>query len=358
MYSRFARPLLFRFDPESVHDLTIRLLSYASKQSLLLNWISSNFPVSDDRLRTQVMGLDFPNPIGLAAGLDKNGLALPIWEALGFGTIELGSVTFKGQSGNTKPRLFRLPKSSALINRMGFNNEGSTVIATRLSLLRDSGKWPKIPIGINVGRTKTVTNNLAPEDYAKSMAILWPYGDYFVVNVSSPNTLGLRDLQASAALESVLNAINKVRDNLGFKPILVKIAPDLGPSKVEEIAGLAHKHSLDGIVATNTTVTRPGTTKRFNEAGGLSGKPLSELALQTLRTLSTITDLPIISVGGIFSAQDAYARFTAGASLIQGYTAFVFHGPTWVRDINQGLIQLLNRDGYKNISELRKSKAT
>ena len=357
VYQHFARPLLFKFDPEHIHDLTMGLLSYLAERPSLLSWVTSRLPVSDDRLRTQVMGLDFPNPVGLAAGLDKNGLAIPVWAALGFGTIELGSVTFRGQVGNARPRLFRLPENSALINRMGFNNEGSAAIAERLSLLRGSGRWPKIPVGINIGKTKIVPNNLAPKDYAGAMRVLWSHGDYFVINVSSPNTLRLRELQATEALESILKSIHEVRESRGFKPILIKIAPDLEPGRVEEIAELAHKHALDGIIATNTTVTRPGTTKNLNEAGGLSGKPLSELSLQTLRTLASISDLPIISVGGIFSAEDAYDRFAAGASLIQGYTAFVFHGPTWGCDINQGLIKLLNRDGYKNLTELRKSKA-
>jgi dihydroorotate dehydrogenase len=356
VYRRLVRPFLFQLDPEGVHEFTIQALAFLAKRPTLLRRLTSHLPVSDARLQTRVMGLDFPNPVGLAAGLDKNGLAVPVWAALGFGAVELGSVTAEGQSGNARPRLFRLSSDSGLINRMGFNNEGAKAISERLSRLRASGKWPKIPIGINVGKTKIVPNHLAPKDYVTSLAALWPYADYFVVNVSSPNTVGLRELQSPQPLDSLLSAIHGVRERLEFKPVLVKIAPNLEAARIEKIADLANKHSFDGIVATNTTVTRPGTTSLVNEAGGLSGKPLAEMALQTLRILTKTSDLPIISVGGIFSAEDAYARFAAGASLIQAYTAFVYQGPSWVREINQGLLKLLSRDGHRDLSELRKSR--
>jgi dihydroorotate dehydrogenase len=297
------------------------------------------------RLPVEVFGLKFPNPVGLAAGMDKQAAAVPIWEQLGFGFCELGGVTWHPQPGNPKPRMFRVVDDGALINRMGFNNPGAAAMADRLAEWRARGQWPKHPVGINLGKSKITPLDKAADDYAMSLRVLYPHGDFFVINVSSPNTPNLRQLQDKAALDEVLAAVQQVRrDHAARKPILVKVAPDLSFEALDEIVELTGPRQVDGIVATNTTITRPSSdNSTYSETGGLSGAPLRARCTEIIRHLAQ-SRLPIIGVGGIFNAADAREKLQAGASLIQLYTGLVYEGPGIVREIVAGLKTLLNRD--------------
>jgi len=314
-------------DPENVHHLAMATLGAISRYPAILRMLHG--PRSG-KLEKEVFGLHFPNPIGLAAGFDKNGVALPAWEALGFGFIEVGTITAKPQPGNPRPRVFRIPELEALVNRLGFNNEGATAVGARLGALRNSQRWPKIPVGINLGKTKIVPLEKAAADYAESFRTLKTVGDYFVLNVSSPNTPGLRKLQEGSLIRELFGQIQA--ENPG-KPLLVKIAPDLTFEQIEEILALASDHRLAGIVATNTTIDHQMVPFAKNQEGGLSGKPLSRRSLEILRYIRRVSSLPVISVGGIMSADDAKARFDAGAELIQLYTGFIYRGPAFLRDI-------------------------
>jgi dihydroorotate dehydrogenase len=295
-----------------------------------------------------VMGIEFPNAFGLAAGFDKNARAVPGLLALGFGHVEIGTVTARAQPGNPRPRLFRLVEDRAIINRMGFNNDGAEVVAQRLATRRldRHGRRAGVPLGINIGKTKVVPEEDAVRDYEKSTTLLAPHADYLVVNVSSPNTPGLRDLQAVGKLEPLLRAVRRRADDVadGHVPLLVKIAPDLGDKDVLSVADLAVELGLDGIVATNTTITRAGlasTPEQVEAAGGggLSGAPLLERATQVVRLLRDRVgpDLALIGVGGIATPEDALERLEAGADLLQGYTGFVYEGPWWPARMNARL---------------------
>jgi dihydroorotate dehydrogenase len=320
-------------DPEQVHELAIATLETLSR----LPWLLDRIPrPGDQRLNREVFGVRFPNPIGLAAGFDKNGLALPAWEALGFGFIEIGTITAQGQSGNPRPRLFRIPEMKALINRLGFNNEGVEKIALRLDRLRQSSAWPNIPVGINIGKSKIVPLEDAVADYLRSFKRLQGLGDYFVLNVSSPNTPNLRKLQEKAAIEGLFKAIQQQNQN---KPILVKIAPDLTLEQLDQILALAKEYRLAGVVATNTTIDQQMIPENKRQTGGLSGRPLCARSLEMLRHIKRHSPLPVISVGGIMSEDDAKARFDAGAELVQIYTGFVYHGPRLVRAIAAALVE-------------------
>jgi dihydroorotate dehydrogenase len=327
LYERFLKPILFAMDAENAHHFAIAALQTIARYPWLLRIL--NRP-NGKRLGKEVFGLRFPNPIGLAAGFDKDAVALPAWEALGFGFIEVGTITAKPQPGNPRPRIFRIPEQQALVNRLGFNNEGAKTIGKRLERLRDSPHWPKIPVGINIGKTKIVPLEEAATDYVESFRRFKSIGDYFVLNVSSPNTPGLRKLQEGAMIRELFEEIQA--QNPG-KPLLVKIAPDLTFEQIEEILALASEHRLAGIVATNTTIDHQMIPVAKRQGGGLSGKPLSARSLEILRYIRTVSPLPIISVGGIMSAEDAKARFDAGAELIQLYTGFVYRGPGLLRDI-------------------------
>jgi dihydroorotate dehydrogenase len=327
LYERFLKPILFSGDPELVHEFAITALAKLSQRRWLLDAVRRP---GHDGPGKEVFGLHFPNPVGLAAGFDKNGMALPAWEALGFGFIEIGTITAQGQVGNPRPRIFRIPEMEALINRLGFNNEGVEKIAVRLEQLRLSSDWPKIPVGINIGKSKVVPLEEAASDYLRSFQRLQGLGDYFVLNVSSPNTPDLRKLQKKAAIGELFRAIQQ--KNRG-KPLLVKIAPDLTREQLDHILALAKEYQLAGVVATNTTTDQHAIPEDKRQPGGLSGKPLRTRSLEILRHIKKHSSLPVISVGGIMNQDDAKERFDAGAELVQLYTGLVYRGPRLVREI-------------------------
>ena len=338
MYRRL-KPLLFRSDPERVHERVMGALGWASEHPGALRLVSAACRVRDPRLETRAFGLTFPNPIGLAAGFDKNAVAVPTWAALGFGFVEVGSITAHAQPGNPKPRLFRLTEENALVNRLGFNNEGAAAVASRLQALRRSGAL-QVPLGVNVGKSKVTPLEAAPEDYLASLTQLWPFADYFVINVSSPNTPGLRALQERERLTDLLAAVQDFRASHPAKPVLLKVAPDLSDHELASVAELAVKYGLSGLVATNTTVSRQGLSAPFDETGGLSGRPLKARSLAVLRFLTSLeTGLPLVSVGGVGSVDDVLARLAAGAVLVQLYTSFVYEGPFLLRRLNLGLLE-------------------
>src|ERR1043166_5442753 len=329
-YRHCVRPALFRQDSETIHNRTIAALARVSRSRILCSLFSSIY--SAPELPVELFGLRFPNPIGLAAGMDKHAAAVPAWEALGFGFVELGGVTWHAQSGNPMPRMFRAMRDEALINRMGFNNAGAEAMAAKLRDWRKLGRWPKHPIGINLGKSKITPNEKAAEDYANSFRILRPLADFFVVNVSSPNTPNLRQLQDKAALDEILAALQQLNSPQA-KPLLVKVAPDVSFDALDEILELAAKRNLAGIVATNTTISRPETNDEqlrriYSESGGLSGRPLRARSTEVVRHIyqQTRGKLPIIGVGGIMSARDAQEKIDAGASLLQIYTGLVYEG--------------------------------
>ena len=278
----------------------------------------------------RLFGLNFPNPVGLAAGMDKNAVALPAWQAMGFGFLEAGTITALAQPGNEKPRCFRFPLQEALINRMGFNNRGASAAAKRLRRLKASRRWPSIPVGINIGKSKVTPLENAASDYATSYNLLLPYGDYFVINVSSPNTPGLRSLQDSDSLAQIIRTLKRIHSG---KPLLVKIAPDLTDDAVREMAALAESEKLAGLIATNTTLDHSAIPAPADKIGGLSGAPLRQRSTEVIRTLRSATQLPIIASGGIMDAASAKEKLDAGANLVQIYTGFVYHGPELIRDI-------------------------
>jgi dihydroorotate dehydrogenase len=357
LYKKLIRPLLFLGDPEKTHEQTLALLSRITPFEPLLEQM---FSVRDARLQVRLGPLLFPNPVGLAGGFDKNGIAVRTVAALGFGFMEIGAVTALAQPGNPKPRLYRLPEDQALINRLGFNNEGAAAIAARLKALRENGNPLKIPLGINLGRSKIVETKDAVADFLSAFDQVYPYGDFFTLNVSSPNTPQLRDLQEKNLLQGLLRAIQEKNRELAGrfahkpKPVWVKIAPDMEFSQVDDIIGVALREKISGIIATNATAyLRETLTSGSKEPGGLSGKPLRALATSFVRHLyrAVGVNLPIIGVGGIFSAEDAYEKIKAGASAVQIYTGFVYEGPAAVKRINQGLIRLMERDGCKSITE-------
>jgi dihydroorotate dehydrogenase len=341
MYERL-KPLLFQFDPEQVHDFAMRTLRFSSQQKFLLDLMAKLCQPQDERLKVKLWNLEFANAVGLAAGFDKNALALPAWSALGFGFVEIGSVTALGQPGNPKPRLFRLPEDRAIINRMGFNNDGSSVIAARLELWRHSHGKLKIPLGINLGKSKITSLEDAPQDYLTSLKKLWEYGDYFVLNVSSPNTPNLRELQDKDKLEVLLETVMDFANTRETqKPILLKVAPDLSFEQLDEILLLLEKHKLSGIIATNTTLARDGLKTQIEQTGGLSGAPLEQKSFEILKHLNAQLNgkLPIISVGGISSGDAVQQRLDAGASLVQVYSGWIFEGPMMLQHIARTLLQ-------------------
>lgn len=329
-YRKLLRPLLFAFDPEAVHHLAMGALRVTGPA------LRRFTPPADPRLARTVFGVDFPNPVGLAAGFDKNAVALAAWEALGFGFVEAGTITARGQPGNPKPRIFRVPEYQGLINRLGFNNDGADAVAARLQRLKDSGRWPRIPVGINIGKSKVTPLEEATADYLLSFQRLQHFGDYFVLNVSSPNTPGLRALQDRAALDELITHIQS--RNTAAKPVLVKIAPDLEWDAIEEILGLAQERGIAGLIATNTTVNQGELPAQIRQQGGLSGAPLRARATEVVRFLAERSEIPIIAVGGIMSADDALEKFDAGAALVQIYTGFIYEGPKLIRDICTALL--------------------
>lgn len=330
-YERFVRPTLFAMDPERAHHFALRLLRSApglpGGLALLRSFAPPPRPLS-------VFGLEFRNPIGLAAGFDKNGVAIPAWEALGFGFVEIGTVTAKAQPGNPRPRIFRYPKHGALINRLGFNNDGADAVAERLQKLRQSPLRPSIPIGINLGKSKVTPLADAAGDYLYSFRRLQAVADYVALNVSSPNTPGLRSLQDDEALAELLRVITEENERLPTpKPLLLKIAPDLSDRELEQIIRLCEKFRLAGIIACNTTVDHSAIAPAPDQAGGLSGAPLRARATSMVRFIRERTPLPIIAVGGICDRASASEKIEAGAALLQLYTGFVYRGPGLLREI-------------------------
>jgi dihydroorotate dehydrogenase len=357
IYKTLVRPLLFLQDAEKTHEQTLALLA---RLGFLEGALENCFCVDDSRLEVRLDSLTFANPVGLAAGFDKNGVAIRTWPGFGFGFIEIGAITAQAQPGQPKPRLFRLPEDDALINRLGFNNEGAEAIAAKLKALRSNGRPLKIPLGINIGRTKVVATKDAAADYLFTFERLFLYGDYFTVNVSSPNTPELRDLQQKDHLTKLLETIQTKNRELGRqsqtgeKPVFVKIDPDMDFAQADEVIAVAQAQKIAGIVATNASaVLRENLTARVSEPGGLSGKPLKARATAFIRHLFRATrgSLPIIGAGGIFTAEDAYEKIQAGATAVQILTGFVYEGPGTVKRINRGLLKLIERDGFKSIAE-------
>jgi dihydroorotate dehydrogenase len=400
-YRSLIRPVLFAQDSEKIHDRTLKALGCAARHRLLTGLTAALYAAPE--LPVEIFGLKFPNPVGLAAGLDKLAQAVPVWPALGFGFSELGAVTWHPQPGNPPPRLFRAIKDQALVNSMGFNNPGAQALAEALVQWKQAGLWPSHPVGVNLGKSKITPLAQAAQDYANSFRLLRPHADFFVVNVSSPNTPNLRQLQDKSALDEILAALQEIqrtppspgeasnpqsaipnpqspipnpqspirnpqsairnpqlaaptrpakasgdggsRGEGGFTPpILVKVAPDLSFSALDEILELAGPRQIAGIVATNTTLTRPETSDEkcktaYAAPGGLSGRPLRARSTEIVRHLyrQTRGALPIIGVGGIFNAADAWEKITAGASLVQIYTGLIYEGPAITREIVRGL---------------------
>jgi dihydroorotate dehydrogenase len=349
---RGVAPLLFRLDPERAHNLVIGGLAAAE---CLLARHAPPRPLTHPAVSQELWGIRFPNPVGLASGFDKDARAAHVWPLFGFGFAELGTITAAAQAGNPKPRLFRLAGDRAIINRLGFNNAGAAAVARRLAQPRRS---PTIPIGINIGKSRATPVADAVADYTNSFRQLAACADYIVVNVSSPNTPGLRDLQTPAHLAALLHALAAENEalvrnqGLARRPILVKIAPDLAEEALPEIVA-AVRHGASGLVATNTTTQRTGLRTICEEAGGLSGAPLRERATAVVRTLRRLAgpDLPIIGVGGIFSPADAYEKIRAGASLVQIYTGMIYEGPRLAARVVHGLVDLLRRDGLHHLRD-------
>jgi dihydroorotate dehydrogenase len=359
LYRHLAKPVFFSMDPETAHHWTIGGLSSIGKIPGSLSLLNMMYGVQETpELSMDLWGIRFPHPIGLAAGLDKNGQAVRAFSSIGFGFIEVGTVTPKPQPGNDLPRLFRLPQDGALINRMGFNNLGAEYLAKQLDHIQKQ-KQQRIPIAMNIGKNKLTSNDAAMDDYIACIRILYPYGDFFVVNISSPNTPDLRKLQHGAELRQLLDAVTQEMDVQKEKyqrqlPILVKIAPDLVDEELEQVVETLSASRISGIIATNTTLSRDGLThQNSRETGGMSGKPLAKRSTEVIRSIYKLTEgrMPIIGVGGIFTAEDAYEKIRAGASLVEIYTALIYSGPGVIREIISGLSQLLKRDGISHISE-------
>jgi dihydroorotate dehydrogenase len=364
LYRSLVRPALFRLAPETAHEFALHALAVALKPEAARRLIAS-------RLRRapfgelERFGLKFGNPVGLAAGFDKNGAAVRELAALGFGFLEVGTVTHLAQPGNPQPRLFRLPPERALINRQGFNNEGAAALAARL----ERGGRPRCVLGINIGKSRAVELADATADYLASFEIVHPHADYITINVSSPNTPNLRELQRADALAELLGALQQRNGELSRAegghaqtrrvPLLAKVAPDLSEGDLEMIIDVARRAGIDGIIATNTTIAREnlphtpaGVVSRIG-AGGLSGAPLGARSTEVIRALYRLSrgSIRIIGVGGIFNAADAWEKICAGASLVQLYTGFIYEGVTVVRDINEGLAEILRREGFRTLDE-------
>lgn len=345
MLYRLARPLLFRQDPEEAHEAVLHRLAHWRLGTGLAQALLA---VEDPRLEVRTLGLRFPGPLGLAAGLDKHGTAVKAWSHLGFGFVEVGTVPPRAQPGNPRPRLFRLPEDRALINRMGFNSPGADVVRQNLS---QAGKLP-IPLGINIGKNKDTPNEQAADDHDLAIERLRDLADYLVINLSSPNTPDLRALQQPAWVRALVRrAVQAARG----VPVLVKLAPDFGPGELEAAVDAALEGGVQGFVVSNTTLARPGLRSPLGgEAGGLSGRPLQPLALQALRRVRARTQgrVPIVGVGGIATGADAWQRLLAGADLLQVYTALIYEGPGLPGSILRGLLEILARHGVSDVAEV------
>ena len=336
---------MFGLEAERAHEFGIKALKLGL----------GNFgPTSGDTKFGKIgrFGLKFANPLGVAAGFDKNGVVVNQLASLGFGFVEVGTVTYEPQPGNPKPRLFRLPEDKALINRLGFNNEGAKAISERLKILDR-----KCIVGVNIGRNKNIPNEEATENYLKCFETIHDVADYVTVNISSPNTPNLRELQQAESFAQLIGALQKRNAELGSKPLLVKIAPDLTEGEIEAIVDIALQYELSGIIATNTTISRNGlVTKNVEQFGdgGLSGKPVKNFSTDVVSKIFHYSKgkMPIIGVGGIFTAEDAFEKIAAGACLLQAYTGFIYGGPSFARDVNIGLAAILNERGFKTLDEV------
>ncbi len=346
LYQHAVKPQLFRLDPERAHELAVGAMSWLGRVSPLCALLEWRHRLAPGLHRpVECCGLRFPNAVGLAAGFDKNGQAWPAAAALGFGHVEIGTVTLHAQPGNPRPRAFRYPAQQAVINRMGFNNDGAAALAARLAKLPGPGRR-SIPLGVNLGKSKVTSLDQAVEDYLGSFRLLADHSDYLVVNVSSPNTPGLRELQDAAWLKPLLAALvdeNKTRVAAGRprRPLLLKIAPDLSFPQIDAALGVIAELGLDGIIATNTTLARPGFFSTVNEAGGLSGAPVRRRATEIINYIARATGgrLPIIGVGGIMDEAAAGEKLDAGATLVQLYTGLIYRGPFFAAEVARALAQ-------------------
>jgi len=356
LYKNILRPILFKFSTETAHDFGMKFLKTGLGSEFAQNLARKRFG-NNGIQEVERFGLKFSNPIGMAAGFDKNGNVVNQLAALGFGFVEVGTVTYEPQPGNEKPRIFRLPKDGALINRLGFNNEGTPAVVERLKRLD-----AKCVLGVNIGKNKSVPNEEAIENYLKSFDLAYEVADYIAVNVSSPNTPNLRELQKAESLEELLGTLQNRNLELGnqaAKPLLVKIAPDLDEGEIEAIVDIALRLKLTGIIATNTTIDRSGLKTAEKEVaqignGGLSGKPIADRSNEVIRKIYKHSDgkLPIIGVGGVFSAEDAFRKIAAGACLVQAYTGFVYEGFGFARGVNSGLNEIMKERGCETVDEL------
>jgi dihydroorotate dehydrogenase len=350
LYENLVRPALFTLRAETAHEMGLEALRIGLGSKAAQSIAARRF-VAEPFGKLERFGLEFRNPLGIAAGFDKNGKVVNQLSSLGFGFVEVGTITYEPQRGNDKPRLFRLPKDQALINRMGFNNDGAAAIVNRLKDIE-----PTCILGINIGKNKETPMDAATENYLKSFELAHPVADYVAVNISSPNTPNLRDLQRAENLNELLRSLQNRNDALGTKPLLVKIAPDLNEGEIESIVDTCIARRIAGIIATNTTSGREGLktsdVTRFG-AGGLSGRPLARMANNVIALFYKYSKgrLPIIGVGGIFTARDAFDKVTAGAGLLQAYTGFVYGGMTFAREINLGLASILEERGCRTLDE-------
>jgi dihydroorotate dehydrogenase len=338
-----AKPLLFRLPAETAHGLGHRALGLVD-DTPLARPLAKHYSVTDERLRVDAFGQSFPNPVGVAAGFDKNAEIPGAIAALGFGHVEVGGVTAEPQGGNPRPRMFRLREDEAIVNRMGLNNEGADAVGARLA---DTDV--DVPVGVNIAKTESVAGEDAPADYRYTYEQVAAGGDFFVVNVSCPNSEGFRELQNRDSMEAILGELK----DAGAAPLLVKLSPDLPDPAVEDALDLVAELDLDGVVAANTTTDRPDTLRSPHRAeeGGLSGKPIEGHATEMVRFVAERTDVPVVGVGGVASAADAYRKIRAGASLVQLYTGLIYEGPGLARDINRGLLDLLDRDGFDTVED-------
>lgn len=350
VYEKLLRRALFSLPAETAHEIGIEALRTALASETAQRLAQQRFAPPKFG-PTERFGLSFKSPLGMAAGFDKNARVVNQLASLGFGFVEVGTITYEPQPGNEKPRMFRLPEDKALINRLGFNNEGVEAVTARLRKLR-----PKCILGVNIGKNKNVPNEAATENYLKSFDLAHPVADYIAVNISSPNTPNLRELQRSENLEELLSALQNRNREFGTKPLLVKIAPDLAENEVIEIVDVCRRLGIAGIIATNTTVSRENLRTpdpaHFG-TGGLSGMPLAKRSNEVISTVyrEAAGKLPIIGVGGIFTAQDAFEKIAAGASLVQAYTGFIYCGISFAKKVNHGLAEILHQKGYASIDE-------
>ncbi|MXR51915.1 quinone-dependent dihydroorotate dehydrogenase [Halovenus sp. WSH3] len=336
-----AKPLFFRLPPETAHGLVHRSLEMY-QQTPLRSVVRDRYRVESERLQTTVFGQQFPNPVGVAAGFDKNAEIAPALGSLGFGFVEVGGVTASPQTGNPRPRMFRLPEDRGLINRMGLNNDGAAVIGERLDRLDTD-----FPVGVNIAKSEDVDPEDAPGDYRETYEQVASGGDFFVVNISCPNSQGFAELQNRDSMAAIIETLQTA----GAAPLLVKLSPDLPEPAVDDALSIVEEFDLDGVVATNTTTDRPASLRSPArvEGGGLSGEPIKARSTEMVRYVAQRVDVPVVGVGGISSAEDAYQKIRAGARVVQLYTGLVYEGPSLARKINRGLLELLDRDGFESV---------